>query len=383
MAGKAAAGQGSVRELTPGLSYRLRWRDAKGQHGVTFRGTKAQADAELRAILHRRDQGLMVPGDRRRTFEQWTAEWWRTHAETLTPASIKRQGQIVDIVVDALGAYPLAKLTEAHVLDAIEGWRAAGMAGTQLELAVRMTKTVLREAKRRGAATRDAGEYVPVPSHPRRQVTPPTRAQVDAVLHAVANHHYFPAFALSAATGLRISEVAGLHWRDIDLAGRTVHVRASKTSAGVRSFRIPPQVAAALAPFQGQPDAYVTASLHGTEVDGRNLRRVLHQTCDQLGLPRFRWHDFRHAAATAMLDMGNDISKVARFLGHTDPGFTRRTYVHLYPDLQELDDALDISPEVATRVQTFDSTLTQRRGRRGTAKHKTELGAKHKRGVAK
>jgi integrase len=48
-------------------------------------------------------------------------------------------------------------------------------------------------------------------------------------------------------------------------------------------------------------------------------------------------HSFRHTAATRLFRGGWNAVQVQHFLGHTDPGFTLRTYVHLLAeDLPEV-----------------------------------------------
>jgi integrase len=42
-------------------------------------------------------------------------------------------------------------------------------------------------------------------------------------------------------------------------------------------------------------------------------------------------HALRHYAASSWLDGGCTINDVAAYLGHSDPGFTLRTYTHLMP----------------------------------------------------
>ena len=348
MTAKRPASTGTIRPISAS-SFQVRWRDHAGQHSETVRGTKQDAERRLVAILHARDQGLAVATDRRRTFGAFLALWWADHKETLQPSTVRRQQQVMDAYLSDLADAKLAGLDEFALTAAVAKWRDRGTPPTQLNKAVVMLKTVMRDAHRRRAIAHDPAQYIRVPSVARRKVQPPTREQVDAVLRAVRDHHAFPAFALSASTGMRIGEVIALRWQDVDLERRVVTIPKSKTAAGLRTFHLPPSVAVMLADYQGAPDSPVAASLAGTPMDERNLRRVLRATCDQLGIPRFRWHDFRHAAATALLDMGNDISKVAAFLGHTNPAFTRQVYVHLYPELAELDVALDIPADLAAR----------------------------------
>jgi integrase len=44
------------------------------------------------------------------------------------------------------------------------------------------------------------------------------------------------------------------------------------------------------------------------------------------------FHTFRHTCATRLFNGGWNTAQVCKFLGHTDPGFTLRTYVHLLPE---------------------------------------------------
>lgn len=42
-------------------------------------------------------------------------------------------------------------------------------------------------------------------------------------------------------------------------------------------------------------------------------------------------HALRHAYASVLLDAGESIKALSEYLGHSDPGFTLRTYTHLLP----------------------------------------------------
>lgn len=44
------------------------------------------------------------------------------------------------------------------------------------------------------------------------------------------------------------------------------------------------------------------------------------------------FHALRHHYASALLSAGVSIRAVAQYLGHSDPGFTLRTYAHLMPE---------------------------------------------------
>jgi integrase len=46
-------------------------------------------------------------------------------------------------------------------------------------------------------------------------------------------------------------------------------------------------------------------------------------------------YDLRHTAATLLIYAGRTINEVAEHLGHADPGFTARTYTHIYREAPE------------------------------------------------
>jgi integrase len=65
--------------------------------------------------------------------------------------------------------------------------------------------------------------------------------QVRALLDAAGSHRVLLATAIMAG-GLRASELTGLRWRDVDLAGGCLHVGQSKTEAGVRRVGLAPDL---------------------------------------------------------------------------------------------------------------------------------------------
>jgi len=51
-----------------------------------------------------------------------------------------------------------------------------------------------------------------------------------------------------------------------------------------------------------------------------------------VGLGWVGFHTFRHTCASLLFEAGKDVKQVQEWLGHADPGFTLRTYVHLMDD---------------------------------------------------
>lgn len=156
---------------------------------------------------------------------------------------------------------------------------------------------------------------------------------------------------------MRISELLGLIWADIDFAAGLIRVRAQlsrahrgeparrvapKTAASVREIPLLPQLADRLVahrretPFASVTD-WVFATSRGTPYGVRNVaRRVLGRAADDAGLndnesPALRFHDLRHTFASHLIvDLGLDVTQVSRILGHASITITLDVYTHLF-----------------------------------------------------
>ena len=64
------------------------------------------------------------------------------------------------------------------------------------------------------------------------------------------------------------------------------------------------------------------------------LRANFYPLLNRAGLPRVRFHDLRHTAATLMLSAGVHPKVVAERLGHSTPMLTLTVYSHVTPTMQ-------------------------------------------------
>jgi integrase len=167
-------------------------------------------------------------------------------------------------------------------------------------------------------------------------------------------------FEFLLQTGVRIGEAIGLRWEHLDLGGErgTVRVREQvyegvrkrlKTSNGKRDLPLSPGMTGRLLAKRARlrhydPKAPVFASAAGTELRPANVyRRVLAPAAIAVGLSEeainkddevyvksaISFHTFRHTCASFLFARGRNIKQVQKWLGHADPAFTLRTYLHL------------------------------------------------------
>lgn len=168
-------------------------------------------------------------------------------------------------------------------------------------------------------------------------------------------------FEFMVHTGLRISEAIGLTWRHLELEGTPrVRVREQvyrgvrktlKSGAGRRDIPLAPKMAARLiahkeANYSGPREPVFTSKV-GTElIRGKVAENVLNPARDLVKMDWVSFHAFRHTCASLLFAEGKNIKQIQTWLGHADPAFTLRTYIHLLDDgvggADFLDDAVEV-----------------------------------------
>jgi integrase/recombinase XerC len=130
------------------------------------------------------------------------------------------------------------------------------------------------------------------------------------------------------ATGLRVSELAGLDLADVDRAERTVRVLGK----GGKERAVPYGAHAARA-----LDAYLAGRTRGPVFVGRRggrltvraIHAMVRRRSVAAGLVRrVTPHTLRHTFATHLLDAGADLRMIQELLGHSRLSTTQR-YTHV------------------------------------------------------
>jgi integrase len=146
-------------------------------------------------------------------------------------------------------------------------------------------------------------------------------------------------------SGLRVHEFGALRWGDLDFATSTIHVRHSKTPAGIREVRMLPALRSHLllhrdrGGHSGARELVFTTSRGGPRTKDnvrlRILRPVLVRAEELLEArgqaslpPGITPHSLRHTFTSLLFAVGEDPVSVMQQLGHTDPAFTLRAYAH-------------------------------------------------------
>jgi integrase len=86
----------------------------------------------------------------------------------------------------------------------------------------------------------------------------------------------------------------------------------------------------ALSGDRWQENDLVITSEIGTPLDNSNVLKEFYIVLNKAGLPKIRFHDLRHTAASLLLNNGQGIMAVSKLLGHSKPSVTLDIYGHVY-----------------------------------------------------
>lgn len=157
---------------------------------------------------------------------------------------------------------------------------------------------------------------------------------------------YRLAISIGLFAGLRLAEILGLTWADVDFAGDQLRVRFQmgrdgerrrlKTDAGSRDVILMAGLARdlkrhRLASRYAAAGDLVFATATGRTLGQRNLTgRGLEKACERAQLQGVTCHSLRHTFASILIAQGRDPVFVSRQLGHANPAITLRVYAHLF-----------------------------------------------------
>jgi integrase len=330
-----------------GSRYVVVW-ERRGQQHKSFHRTLAEARA---AQGLRRQPGERKPATRDR-FEDYAESWLDTYngrtARGLAHSTRKDYRRLVELhAIPFFRAYKLAEVEPPDLREFVKKLEVKGLAPASIVKVVAPLKAMFATAVEDGALrfnpaadVRVSGRSDDGSSEP--EVKAMTRVELGRVLgHLPEEWRLF--FELLAHTGLRISEALGLDWPDVKqgqrprLSVRRQYYRGDVTRLKTRNARrdLPLSMALAQRLWSARPagdEGPMFTTRNGTRYADRNVRRILDRASEKAGVDWISFHTFRHTCASLLFEEGKNIKQVSAWLGHADPAFTLRTYVHLLDD---------------------------------------------------
>ena len=302
------------------------------------------------------------------TIEQACRDWL-AGMHDIEPTTRAAYTHALQPLRDRHGDMPVQQLTKARldqlVTDLTKGSFPGQLPGQRrkwtansINPMLNLISRVLADLVRQGALSRDVAALVKRLKRPEAKLTTFTEKEVWQLLKHVENDRLGHAWHL-ALSGLRRGEISGLEWSDVQLdndrdagtltiahyrvsVGGKVHDTDPKTERSARTLPLTPALAKALKRAKALQAAerlrlgphYIGEGKHVVVDDaGRpyhpdTLSDFWRELCGEAKVRQIRLHDARHSCASIMHAQAVPIAVISAWLGHADPAFTMRTYVH-------------------------------------------------------
>jgi integrase len=351
--------RGNIRKRAKGtwtLTVDLGLDPATGKRRQTYRtvkGTKKEAEAALAEMVHAVETGVDFNSSHI-TLRDYLERWLEVTRRRVKDRTFVRYAEILRLhVIPIIGGLELAKLKPLHLERVYAAAEDRGLSKQSVLHIHRVVYSALRQAVRWQLVGRNVAEAVIPPRPDRRNVTAMEPADVHVLLAAVAGTHLETPTILAVGSGMRLGEVLGLRWRDVNMSKAELRVNQTlqitmvfdtpKTHRSVRTVTLPGFVISALRRHRKEQNArrlllgnawaemdLVIENGAGGPIRPAVISRQFRATTRKAGLD-LSFHGLRHGHASLMLTAGEHLKVVSEQLGHSTIGITGDLYTHVAP----------------------------------------------------
>lgn len=282
------------------------------------------------------------------------AEAWlkRCRRDNLDRQTIRTyRSQVENHILPHIGDRALADLRRADIHDLVDSLLDENSRAMTRKVLVSL-KSLLKVAVEREWIAASPAADVALKRQTRHEKRPgiPTKQEIRLFLEQAPARHK-PLITTAIFTGMRISELRGLSWQEVDFERRIIRVRqrasrlneigSPKSRAGIRDIPMTPLVASTLRTWRvacpaGALDLVFPNGAGNIENYGNLLRRMFHPLQEAVGMvdpdgrPKYGFHALRHAAASMMIEQQWSPKKIQTILGHSSITMTYDVYGHLF-----------------------------------------------------
>lgn len=343
----------------------------------TVHGSRKDAEVALAQFVVEANHGL-IPEGKSITFEEFFHVWKINYGEKeLAPSTYKRYVRMLETrILPYLGSFTLEKIKPTDLMklyDMLEqDTQIKRLAKNNGERTFKplSKKTILEHHRLISSMLHKAVYWQLIPFNPAERVQPPRASRVKrrfyddeqckillSNLNSLSENEmkYKVAIILDVFTGVRLGELMGLEWNDIDfknkeiiinkasqyLPEKGVYTKEPKTSSSYRNVSIPDSVIEMLQEYKKWYDSQkelcgefwndsdrLFVQDNGKPMHPDTVSKWFGKFIRKIGLPVINFHGIRHTNATLLISQNVDVAVVAARLGHAQISTTFNFYVH-------------------------------------------------------
>ena len=338
--------------------------------------TKSECIDWLTTMQFRLNQSFDYQGGKT-SLKNYIEQWLENHKVSIRSKTYHRYKGLSDkYIIPRLGDTDLNDLHPQNIEWFYAGLLADGVGIRSVRLCHSILHCALEKAITYGWITRNPAHGVTLPKYKPAEMQVWDDGQVSLFLIAAESSHYKALYHIAITTGMRQGEIIGLQWSDLDLNRGTIQILRQiqrvrgqgwsfvepKTRKGrrkiilgegslhaLRFHKEQQRITVEVAGERWQDHNLIFPNSIGNPMDPSKLRLDFNRLLGKAGLPKIRFHDLRHTAASLMLNNGVPPIVGSRVLGHSKPSITLDLYGHLYHEM--LGEAAKIMDELVTPIE--------------------------------
>jgi len=341
----------------------------RNQKWHSVKGTKREAEAELVRILKSNEDGIYIEPNKT-TVTEYLTKWLASIEAMLGAKTFERYEEIINKhFIPNIGHHKLNKLQPLHIetlySDMLRNGRIDGKGGlskTTVEHHHRVLKKALSKAVKWQYLGRNPCDAVDPPKPEKKDIQTLTVEETQQFLEKAKGSNIYLPILLAVTTGIRLGEVCGLRWMDIDLDNKRLSIRQvigesrrygiiikePKTKNSKRSIALSKTTVEALRQYKAEvsklrlqlgiglkKEDLIFEKTPGDRLTPTRVSSAYNWFIHKNKLKRVSFHALRHTHATHLLEGNIHPKIVSERLGHATIGITLNTYSHVLPNMQE------------------------------------------------
>jgi integrase/recombinase XerD len=240
-------------------------------------------------------------------------------------------------IATLLGDPPLEDITEAKLRNVFTSLRQQGLSASSLQVYWKVMRSFYNWGER-DLGIKRPDSAIRSPRFVSKEVLPFTKDEIDRLLKAATSRRNRALMLVMLDTGLRVSELARLEMRDLNLEEGTLAVRPFQTGLKSKARLV----------FMGKSSrkalwTYLTeregagstsplfSTIQGAPLNRTSIRNIVLRIGERAQVTGVTPHRFRHTFAIEYLRGSGDIFSLQRILGHSSLEMVKR-YLHLVDD---------------------------------------------------
>lgn len=379
MANKRANGEGSISKyIVNGVNKGWRASISVGsdENGKYIRKQfygKTQKEVKEKLEEFKKQMSLgALPSDDKLTLEHWYYTWlFDYRIKDLKPKSFEKYEGIYRNYIkgSTIGKIKLKDLRATHLQkhynELIDLYNKP--VSTVKSLNTRL-KPCLAEAEKQGYIQKNYCKMVTLPKdNTTKEIKVLSSEQQKLFIEAIKGHNLEVLFLVALSTGLRLGEILGLKWSDIDFNTGTLTVNRTlqrvtqidrngnreskvieqlpKTKNSIRTIPIPKNILIKLKDHKVEQSKnrlklsdlysnndYVFCDKLGYPIDDKRPARNLKSILTKLNIEPIKFHGLRHTYATRLFEANIPPKTVQVLMGHYDISITMDVYTTVMPE---------------------------------------------------